>query len=71
MEYLLVRFKERRKVIVDGEYNGWTEELIELEAGTHTISLAPPNNFKPLKEAVTLRDTDTISPMEVKFVYRY
>lgn len=67
MEFLLVHFPRSRRVKVDDEFNGRTEEIIELEAGTHVISLGPPQNFKPGERKITLANTDPISPREVSF----
>ena len=47
MEYLIVHFPRSRRVKVDDEFNGRTDELIELEAGSHLVTLGPPDNFTP------------------------
>lgn len=67
MEYLIVHFPRSRRVKVDGEFNRRTEELIELEAGTHTITLGPPPNFTPSDRRIVLKDTSPLSPREVTF----
>jgi len=67
MEYLVVHFARSRRVKVDGEFHGRTEELIELEAGTHTVTLSPPPNFTPPEQTVVLRETSALSPCEVTF----
>lgn len=67
MEFLLVHFPRSRRVTVDDEFNGRTDELIELEAGTHFISLGPPKNFTPEQRKVVLKDTDPVSPREISF----
>lgn len=67
MEYLVVRFPQSRAVMIDGEFNGLTGRLIELEAGTHTISLGPPPNFTPESQQVVLKDTSALNPKEVVF----
>jgi hypothetical protein len=67
MEYLVVRFPRSRRVLVDDEFNGRTDELIELEAGTHTVSLGPPANFTPESRRIVLRDTSELEPREVAF----
>jgi hypothetical protein len=67
MEYLVVHFPRSRRVMVDDEFNGRTEEIIELEAGTHVISLGPPANFAPAERKIVLADTDPTSPREVSF----
>jgi hypothetical protein len=67
MEYLMVHFPRSRRVKIDGEFHGRTEELIELEAGTHTVMLGPPLNFIPPEQTVVLKDTSPLSPREVSF----
>ncbi len=67
MEYLVVRFPQSRPVKIDGEFNGRTGDLIELEAGTYTVSLGPPPNFTPESRQVVLKDTSVLHPKEVEF----
>jgi hypothetical protein len=67
MEFLVVRFPRSRRVLIDDEFNGRTNELIELEAGRHTISLGPPPNFAPESQRITLRNTSPLEPREVGF----
>lgn len=67
MEYLVVRFARNRRVKIDGEFNGRTDDLIELEAGTYTVSLGPPPNFTPKSRQVVLKDTSALQPTEVEF----
>jgi hypothetical protein len=68
MEFLLVHFPgSSRRVKIDGDFNGRTEELIQIEAGTHTISLGPPPNFTPKQQTVLIEDTSALQPFEVTF----
>jgi len=67
MEYLVVRFSQSRPVKIDGEINGRTGVLIELEAGTYTVSLGPPPNFLPPSQQVALKNTSPLDPKEVVF----
>ncbi|MBU1745702.1 MAG: hypothetical protein KJ649_12525 [Proteobacteria bacterium] len=69
MEYLLVRFNdEEREFIIDGELRGWTNEVLELEKGTHVIRLkGPPFDFAPPQIRIILEKTTRLSPREVKF----
>lgn len=68
MEYLLVHFPRSRRVLIDDEFNGRTNELIELEAGRHTVSLGPPyDNYEPDEYTVILRNTSALDPREVTF----
>lgn len=67
MEYLLVTFRESRGVVVDGVREGFTNEVLELEMGTHEITLMPPADFTPDKHEIVLRRTTAISPKVVAF----
>lgn len=67
MEFLLVHFPRSRRVVVDDVFSGRTEEVIELDAGTHIVSLGPPSNFTPASLKIVLRDTSPLTPMEVSF----
>ena len=67
MENLLVHFSRSRRVKVDDDFNGRTEELIELEAGKHVVTLGPPQNFKPKQQVVVLKNTTPLSPREITF----
>ncbi len=69
MAFLKVIFFEERGVLVNGKRSGKTNLVIEIEAGTHTISLAPPTDFKPKKIKVVLEadQTGPLSPKEVTF----
>lgn len=70
-QYLLVICNVTRVVTVDGRNVGRTDEVLEVPAGDHTISLlAPPNNFRPKERLVTLAGTSREKPMEVRFETR-
>jgi hypothetical protein len=68
MEYLLVNFPEERDVLIDTTPQGRTGQIIELEKGTHIISLkSPPVDFKPRQKKIILSDTSSLVPQEVTF----
>lgn len=69
MEYLLVRFKgEDRAVVIDGTSQGRTNQVLEVERGTHEISIeGPPFDFDPPQHTVVLKNTTPLSPKEVIF----
>jgi hypothetical protein len=67
MEYLQVHFPRSRRVTIDDEFKGRTEEVIEIEAGKHVVSLGPPYNFTPEQRTVILADTSPLEPREVSF----
>jgi hypothetical protein len=69
MEYLLVRFgDEDRAVVIDGEVQGRTNQVLEVEKGTHKISIeTPPSDFTPSEIKVVLKKTTSLKPWEVAF----
>jgi hypothetical protein len=67
MEFLIVHFPRSRRVKIDDEFNGRTEELIEIEAGRHVVTLGPPDNFTPEERTVILKDTSELEPREIDF----
>jgi hypothetical protein len=67
MEYLIVHFPRSRRVRIDDEFNGRTEDLLEIEAGKHIVSLGPPYNFTPDQQTIILKDTAPLEPREVSF----
>jgi hypothetical protein len=68
MEYLLVTFPEDREVLIDQEVQGRTNETIEVEKGTHSISLkTPPADFRPRQKKIQLAQTSPLTPQEVTF----
>lgn len=67
-EYIIVVFYEIREVFIDSEASGYmTREVIELEPGTHTISLAGNPDFIPSEQDVTPSGTSPIKPLTVNF----
>ena len=61
------KFLEDRDLMVGGEKQGTTNQLVELAGGTHTITLGPPEDFSPKMMKIVLKDTTVISPREVRF----
>lgn len=68
MEYLVVHFPRSRRVLIDDEFNGKTEEVLEIEAGRHIVSLGPPyDNYTPDLYMIILKNTSELEPREVSF----
>lgn len=68
MQFLLVTFEEDRGVIVNGAPGEWqTNEILQLQAGTYIITLAPPPNFTPAQIKVVLKNTTVLEPKEITF----
>ena len=67
-EYILVEFDETREVIIDETPSGYnTGKVIELGAGTHTITLKEPKNFSPIEQNVNPSGTSPIQPQKIYF----
>ncbi len=70
-QYLLVACNVTRVVTVDGRNVGRTDEILELSAGEHTVSLlAPPANFRPKERRINLVGTSPEKPLLVRFETR-
>ena len=67
MEYVKVTYPTRRLVYIDEEENGYTNEVLRVEAGTHVFELGNLANFRPDSRKVTVEDTTVLEPLEVKF----
>ena len=68
MEYLVVKFERSRRVVINGNPFGLTNTVIQIEAGTHTVTLAPPADFSPATQAVVVVDTSALAPLTVTFI---
>ena len=70
-QFILVEFDEIREVIIDETPSGYhTGEVIELGAGTHTISLEDPKNFSPPEQDIHPSGTSPINPEVIYFTKR-
>ncbi|MHB8069891.1 MAG: hypothetical protein ACYDIC_18525 [Desulfobaccales bacterium] len=67
MEYMKVLFPKSRRVLLNGEPRGYTNELLELQGGKYKVSLEPPPDFTPPEQEIDLRNTSAMEPLEVKF----
>lgn len=67
MQYLLVTFPEQRALIIDGIEQGMTNEVLELEEGTHTTTLTGPSDFDPEMREFILRRTSELNPKVIRF----
>jgi hypothetical protein len=67
MEFLIVVFKGPRGVRVDNAPQGWTNTVLQLEAGDHDVTLEPPRNFSPVLQHVLLENTSALDPYRIEF----
>ncbi len=67
MEYVVVTYPEERPVRIDGEFNGLTNEVLRVDAGTHLFDLGVPADYKPASRSAMVKDTTVLEPLEVAF----
>ncbi len=72
MEYLVVLFPRRRRLKIGTtlsqlELRGHTNEVVRLQGGPYTVTLAPPPNFKPKSKKIDLRNTSPLNPLTIVF----
>ncbi|RJQ54000.1 MAG: hypothetical protein C4530_17285 [Desulfobacteraceae bacterium] len=60
-------FPRKRRVMINGQLMGGTNEKLELESGLYEVALGPPKNFVPEKHDVDLHNTSSLMPMTVEF----
>lgn len=68
MQHLIVEYDRSRKVYIDGDWGGWTNEQLELEAGRHDVDLGEPPNVEPGRYTIDLYETSVNDPMVISFV---
>ena len=67
MEYVKVIYPTRRMVYIDGEQNGYTNQVLRVDAGTHLFELGSVLNFEPSFRRATIKDTTVFEPFEISF----
>lgn len=67
MEHVIVTFPTKRLVYIDGEENGYTNDVLRVDAGTHVFELGKLANYRPASRTVLVRDTTVLEPLEVAF----
>jgi hypothetical protein len=61
------KFLDDRDLIVDGEKQGTTNQIVESAAGTHTLTLGPPGDFTSKQMKIVLSGSTVVSSREVRF----
>ena len=67
MEYVKVVYPTKRLVYIDGEQNGYTNEVLRVDAGTHVFELGSVLNFEPSFRRTTVKGTTVFEPLEIVF----
>lgn len=67
MEHVIVTFPTKRLVYIDGEENGYTNDVLRVDAGTHVFELGNLANYRPASRKVLVQDTTVLEPLEIAF----
>jgi hypothetical protein len=67
VQFVVVKFKRSRKVLIDGEKSGRTNQTLQVGEGVHTFKLDGPDDYEPKWRRPNVTGTNPIMPMEVKF----
>jgi hypothetical protein len=68
MEHVIVRYPSRRRVFVDSEESGFTNEVLFVDEGVHQFDLGSPKDYEPESQTVEVTGTTPTEPMEIVFV---
>ena len=71
MEFVIVSYPTRRPVYVDGDLTGYTNEVLQMDAGTHKFTLGPPEDCDPLFCEVMVKGTNVLLPMKIAFIKKW
>lgn len=73
MEFVLVKFSGRRRVLVDDEGIGYNrdesgnEQVLEIPEGTHSVRLGGLHDYLPLAHDVDVHETSLDNPLVLEF----
>jgi len=67
MEHVKVTFPTNRLVYIDGERNGYTNDVLRVDEGTHVFELGNLDNYRPSSRKVLVRNTTVLEPLEIAF----
>jgi hypothetical protein len=66
MEFVVVTYTVDRKVRIDGQDAGFTNDTLMVEKGTHIFDLGEPQDYLPASFEIIVRDTTSVGPMIIK-----
>jgi hypothetical protein len=63
MEYVVISYPITRKVRIDGQDAGFTNETLMVETGNHIFDLGIPRDYKPQSVTQIVQSTTSIGPL--------
>ena len=67
LEYVIVVFPARRLAYIDGERNGYTNEKLRVDTGTHEFDLGNYTDYEPASQKLVVEGTTVLEPLEIVF----
>ena len=67
MEYVIVTFPTRRRLYIDDEPTGYTNQVLGVDAGTHVFNLGKRPDYQPRSRKVAVKDTTSGKPKKIAF----
>jgi len=67
MEFVIVTYPGGRPVNIDDAPAGSTNEVLELDAGTHKFDLGLPADYDPSSQEVAVEGTNALAPLKIAF----
>ncbi len=62
-EYVVVKYIVDRKVRIDGEEAGFTNDTLMVDQGHHTFDLGVPSDYRPTSVEKIVVNTTSVGPM--------
>jgi len=66
MEYVVVTYAVVRKVRIDGQDAGFTNDTLMVEKGNHSFDLGDPQDYRPATVKTIVQCTTSVGPMMIK-----
>lgn len=67
LEYVIVVFPTKRQAYIDGVSNGYTNDKLRVDTGTHVFDLGTYANYEPESQTVLVEGTSSLEPMKIVF----
>jgi hypothetical protein len=63
MEYVVIKWAASRKVRIDGQDAGFTNDTLRVEKGHHIFDLGDPRDYLPASIALLVEKTTSVGPL--------
>ena len=67
MEFIIAKYPESRRVLIDDQLSGNTNETLMVEEGHHEFKLNGEPDYTPLDQDALVQNTDPDDPMKIIF----